>query len=199
MARQPTVVIVLCGPNHGKLNTARINKAIKLANRFVCPLVICGDANDGRDVLFFGEKARIWGVSTIVLGFHEGNQFIESARQRGFPIVVQDFGRNTRGDAVSAAKAMELLDSPDAALLVTHWYHVIRAYGEVRDAVVRMRQGIAVKKKPLSLFTASVFADFLEGFRLLPHEMIGAFDRLRGKPHQSRGRHHGKPDLERHA
>lgn len=87
MSPEPTfvlqeVIVMICGPHHLKRDASRdgyvcpaehegtrccsrIDHAIKVALAADAPLIVCGDANEGRDVRAFCERARRAGVRTV--------------------------------------------------------------------------------------------------------------------------------------
>ena len=164
MMRSRECVVMFCGPNYGKLDWSRIRAAILMAKMRRCSIIICGDANGNRDVKTY---ARI-------------------ARRSRIPYVVCPNGRHTRGDAMHAAAVLAgACSHVERVLVVTHWYHLPRAF-------IALRQEIA---RPVSLIPVPVLRSFRDGLRRLPGEILGVCDYLLGNPQRTRGPVRGKPDF----
>lgn len=168
-----TLVLMLCGPHREQIWSPtyhRLDAATAVAREVASPLLIAGDAFDGRAVLHFAELARGRGIET-----HEGF----------------DPGARTLTDVRAALTLIR--DRPEFAmvghvLLVTDDWHAVRAmnmlFGERReilpDRVIRFhnRSTDAGPRPP---------AWVREG------ERKGVEDYLAGRPYTPFGQPFGKP------
>ena len=167
------IVVMFVGPNYrGERERKRIAKAIRLARKHLCPLMICGDSNGGRDLAAYAQECSIFGIDAIPLGCGRSN---------------------TKLDAKRAARAIETLRPEFTRIrLVTHLWHVPRSWIALQPRVWKRRPGVLVIPAP-------VYADWLDGLRRLPGELKGCLDYLLGRPQRRFGRPLGKPDEERAA
>lgn len=169
--------VVMFTPPHYKVRgvprlwMGRIDRAIALARRHDCLLIVAGDANGGEDIAAFADRARKAGVREVVCAFNGTDPSL----------------KNTRGDARATATVLADNLSIDRVTIVTCWYHVPRAW-------IALRQELGSRR--VSINTSPVWTKFAHGLKVLPHELRGCWDYLRGNPQQTRGTHIGKPDLE---
>ena len=98
-------VVVFYGPHYGGVREwGRIDKAIKIAKKHNCPLIICGDGCLGEGVTIFYDYAIGCGVEEVYAHF--------------------DSRQNTRGDAFGAVHVIvSRFPTLGRLHLVTDWYH----------------------------------------------------------------------------
>jgi hypothetical protein len=183
----PCAILVPAAPHYANVRGneqiwfGRIFAAIKLARDLNVPLIIVGDANGGADNAQFEALAAASGVEVYV----EQNG---SAKEY----------KNTRGDMRAAARALRdqsTLHAIDEIILVTCWYHCLRAHVELHRALLDVLPERDVRQR-----VEPVWDKFLHGlWRLLrpDGEIRGIIDALRNRPHTVRGQlsHSGKPDF----
>lgn len=166
------VVVMFTGPHYGgTIHFGRIDKAIDAAKKRHCPLMICGDGNRGFDLEVFRERARARGLRQIILSY--------------------DKRANTRGDAAGAAKKISCMPGVHDVLVVTDWYHMLRACEALRMELETQESIPGVT----SIHTHSVFQHFIEGCLRLPGELRGFYDYRLKRTQRSWGSHgsRGKP------
>lgn len=167
--------IVMFTPPHYKVRGSprlwmgRVDRAIKLALKYDCQLVIAGDANGGKDLDIFVSRARNAGVKNVVRAFNGHDPLL----------------KNTRGDARMIASAVNADDSICQITIVTCWYHVPRAWVALRQ---ELQREVTVRASP-------VWSKLVHGIKVLPNELRGCRDYLLGSPQRTRGSHIGKPDF----
>lgn len=173
--------VVMFTPPHYKVRgvprlwMGRIDHAIKVACKQRSLLIVAGDANSGHDLDAFVLRAHRSPVPAVLRAFNGHDRAL----------------KNTRGDARAIAGVLREID-PDGRItrltIVTCWYHVPRAW-------IALRQELGSRRVRIS--ASPVWTKLAHGLRVLPNELRGCWDYLRGNLQQSRGAHIGKPDLER--
>ncbi|GEM_PF-1579121 len=196
MAEINEVVVMICGPHHQKEDGSRdgytcsgthdgtrcfsrVDAAVAEALRRKAPLVICGDANEGRDVRAFHTRADAWGVASITQLIHP------------------DGPSDTHRDLQMAVQL--LLRDPEFAqvtrfVLVTDHWHMPRASMMAVDLIAN----VYVPAGRMLQFVPSGVHCWEPPLDVLERERDGCADFAAGD-YQS-GRHgYGKPALEKRA
>jgi len=167
---------IQCENGEWEIQTGRIDKAISLAITRKCPLIIAGDGTKTQEDLdFFETRARNADVKIVIRAWNNNE-------------------RHTRGDARAIIQAVNWdvrLNDIHHLVLVTCWYHQIRAWSALR-AEIRDLQGSFDYKISFS----PVWANYLDGLSRLLNlrrgELRGAWDYWRDNAQQTRGWRHGK-------
>lgn len=172
-------IVVMFTPPHYKVHgvpkiwMGRIDRAIDVAVSKHCPLIVAGDANGGQDIDQFIIRAKRFGVGAVLRAFNGHDRAL----------------KNTRGDARAIVRVMAevpALANIDRITIVTCWYHAPRC-------LIALEQELGDRR--ISVRVSPVWTKFWHGLRVLPNELRGCWDYLRGNSQQTRGSHIGKPDL----
>ncbi|MFH1611553.1 MAG: ElyC/SanA/YdcF family protein [Patescibacteria group bacterium] len=174
----PEIVVMFTPPHYkvqgvAKIWMGRIDRAIDVAIQKHCPLIVAGDANGGQDLDTFVIRAHRSCVPAVIRAFNGDDRSL----------------KNTRGDARAIVRVMSEIPAMayvDQITIVTCWYHMLRCWIALRQALGNRRVRIAC---------APVWTKFWHGVTVLPNELRGCLDYLFGRSQKSRGKPIGKPDL----
>jgi len=161
-------VVVFYGPHYGGVREwGRIDKAIKIAKKHNCPLIICGDGCLGEGVTIFYDYAIGCGVEEVYAHF--------------------DSRQNTRGDAFGAVHVIvSRFPTLGRLHLVTDWYHLPRSFIALSIELNKhkLEDRVQITANP-------VWQRFCEGTQRLRGEIRGCLDYLRNCSQRT----YGLPDL----
>lgn len=150
------VVVVLNGPHVKKWVWAqfawvevfwngRINVAIAKAMQLKVPLLVCGDANGGKDLAHMVGLAQSKGINTIPC---------ENGKNK------ED--KNTRGDCLAAIRELQRRPDVTRVHLVTCWYHMPRAIANMRHELA-----LVLPDRKIVIESCPVWTRLFYGFRQL--------------------------------
>ncbi|MFC1788173.1 YdcF family protein [Patescibacteria group bacterium] len=165
-------VVMFCGPHYdGQVHFGRIDRAIQVALRYNCTLIVAGDGNHNQDVKLFARRANRAGVRQVLQAKN---------------------GRNTRGDAISAIKAIVGDDRISQLVIVSDWYHMARCTIALYQEAARQ-----LPERTFRISQVPVWQHFFDVLSILPNELCGIRDYLKHNPQTSRGLPFFKPAIEK--